>query len=182
MLTENIESSKTNDFRSPSPISYQGRPSKIIELLNRPMSPPRQLPSMNSIPKSKENNSNLSNIKITQQSCSPKRRITPPDVDKPLKHSIVVVQSSSPKVQSSPKVVITQRQPTNNVNLNDVKAPNAQTSLLQSSYKSQTIPLQNPMEPSGVLNLSHMMSLGEPDPSSINKHDILSALAFDARG
>jgi hypothetical protein len=38
------------------------------------------------------------------------------------------------------------------------------------------------MEPSKVLNLSHLTSLGEPDPSAINKHDILSALAFDAKG
>jgi len=42
--------------------------------------------------------------------------------------------------------------------------------------------LQSHMERSEVLNLNYMMSLGEADTSSINKHDILSAMSFDARG
>jgi len=55
-------------------------------------------------------------------------------------------------------------------------------SYVQIDNKRQSIPLHSHMEPSEVLNLTHMMSLGEPDTSSINKHDILSAMSFDARG
>ena len=135
---------------------------------------------MNITPKMKENNISLSNSKVMQQSCSPKRRITEPDLDKPTKPSLVVVPRTS-----SPKIVVVQRPPSSNGNLNDVKNFLTQTSITekpQASYKTQSVPLQNHMEPSGVLNLSHMMSLGEPDPSSINKHDILSAIAFDAKG
>jgi len=32
------------------------------------------------------------------------------------------------------------------------------------------------------LNLLNMSSLGEPDPSSIAKHDLLSAISFDRQG
>jgi hypothetical protein len=38
------------------------------------------------------------------------------------------------------------------------------------------------MEPSECLNLLNMSSLGEPDPSAISKHDLLSAISFDKRG
>lgn len=38
------------------------------------------------------------------------------------------------------------------------------------------------MEPSECLNLFNMNSLGEPDPASISKHDLLSSIAFDKRG
>ena len=38
------------------------------------------------------------------------------------------------------------------------------------------------MEPSECLNLLNMNSLGEPDPSAISKHDLLSAITFDKRG
>jgi len=38
------------------------------------------------------------------------------------------------------------------------------------------------MQPSSVLNLSHLESLGESDPSTIKKADILSAMAFDSQG
>lgn len=127
--------------------------------------------------KLKENNISLSNCKITQ-SGSPKRRITQPDLEKPmpLKPNLVVVQQPS-----SPKVVVVLRQPSTNGNLNDVKN-HSRLEKIETSCKTQSVPLQNHMEPSGVVNLSHMMSLGEPDPSSINKHDILSAIAFDAKG
>lgn len=38
------------------------------------------------------------------------------------------------------------------------------------------------MEPSECLNLLNMNSLGEPDPSAISKHDLLSSISFCKRG
>lgn len=38
------------------------------------------------------------------------------------------------------------------------------------------------MEPSECLNLLNMNSLGEPDPTAISKHDLLSAITFCKRG
>jgi len=54
MLAENnIESSK--DFRITSPVNQQ-KASNILELLNRPLSPTKILPSMNAAVRVKENN------------------------------------------------------------------------------------------------------------------------------
>lgn len=38
------------------------------------------------------------------------------------------------------------------------------------------------MEPSECLNLLNMNSLGEPDPTAISKHDLLSSISFCKRG
>ena len=43
-------------------------------------------------------------------------------------------------------------------------------------------PAKSQMEPSECLNLLNMNSLGEPDPTAISKHDLLSSIVFDKRG
>jgi len=43
-------------------------------------------------------------------------------------------------------------------------------------------PSKATMEASECLNLLNMNSLGEPDPTAISKHDLLSSITFDKRG
>ena len=49
-------------------------------------------------------------------------------------------------------------------------------------FQSPTKRLGSPIEGGQILNLNFMTSLGEPDPSVINKKDILSAMAFNSTG
>ena len=50
---------------------------------------------------------------------------------------------------------------------------------ISTGFKSQLSNIVEMVEP---LNLVAMSQLGEPDPTAISKHDLLSAMAFDQTG
>lgn len=50
---------------------------------------------------------------------------------------------------------------------------------IESPTKTQTTKAMGLSESVEPLNLLNLSSLGEPDPSSIAKHDLLSAINFD---
>lgn len=73
----------------------------------------------------------------------------------------------------------------NNYHINQLKENQASFpnfTDMKSLLMSPLAGTKSTMEPSECLNLLNMSSLGEPDPSAISKHDLLSAISFDKRG
>lgn len=99
---------------------------------------------------------------------------TLPSVDRPPKGRSYSI--SAPKEEKSRNIILKDQLPSEGRRL-----PTSESRMpsLQQEYPR---PPSQVIESSPVLNLSHMTSLGEPDPTQIHKYDILSSLSFDAFG